>query len=239
MTHDPNLNADSPLSQPADWDTVWQQHFDAYQDDRRHAYYIAAVRRQRERRILEIAAGSFRDMGALNEWGIYCEGVDYSSESVQRAKEKLPVLSERIKKMDAKRLDYPNRSFDLTFHNGFWGLFDDAKIAELAAEQARVSTSRMVATVHNAHNRSFREQFAVWSRRDPLYKVRFFFSDEIENLMKPFCRRVTVLPVGGGRVDWLISRGLGPMAYRCIYRLRGCFRQNIEDGQRLMCIGEM
>ncbi len=140
--------------------------------------------------------------------------------------------------MDATRLNYPDRTFDLTFHNGFWGYFDDARISALAAEQARVTASRMVAIVHNAYNRCFQEQFAAWSRKDPLYKIRFFFTEEIANLMRPFCRRVTTLPVGGGRMDGLISHGLGPLAFRFIYKLRGRFRQNMEDAERLMCIGE-
>ena len=227
------------LTTPGDWDVVWQQHFGSYQRDIRHAYYIAAVRRRQERRLLEIAAGSFRDMAALNHWGFYCEGIDYSSESVEKSRILFPALSGRIKKMDATRLDYPDRAFDVTFHNGFWGYYNDSQIAILGAEQARVTSSRMIATVHNAHNRSFKDKFAVWAAKNPLYRIRFFHADEIAGLMRQFCRHVSVIYVGGGMVDKLIRQGLGPHAVRWVYQLRGCFRRKLEGSERLLCIGEV
>jgi hypothetical protein len=233
------VNNRNSLTTQADWDNVWQQQFRAYQGDIRHAYYIAAVRRRQERRLLEIAAGSFRDMAALNRWGFYCEGVDFSMLSVDKARLILPVYSDRIKKMDAACLDYPDRAFHLTFHNGFWGYFDDAQISTLGAEQARVSSSRMIATVHNAHNISFKKKFTVWAERDALYRIRFFNTDEIASLMRRFCRHVSVIPVGGGLVDNLIRRGIGPNAIRWVYQFRGCFRRRLEESERLMCIGEV
>jgi ubiquinone/menaquinone biosynthesis C-methylase UbiE len=232
------VNDKVSLTTQAEWDNVWQHHCGAYQGDIRHAYYIVAVRRRQERRLLEIAAGSFRDMGALNSWGIFCEGLDYSTESVEMAQSRLPVLTERIKKMDAFSLDYPDNSFDLTFHNGFWGYFDDDQISMLGAEQKRVSSSRMIATVHNAHNTSFKEKFTVWAEKDALYRIRFFNTDEIVSLMLRFCRYASVIPVGGGLVDKLIQRGIGPNAIRWMYQLRGCFRRRLEESERLMCIGE-
>jgi hypothetical protein len=233
------IDSDVYLSKPSDWDQVWRRHFNEYQSDIRHAYYVAAVRRRKEYLMLEIAAGSFRDMAALNSWGLYCEGVDYSTESVDKAREIMPALTDRIKIMDATCLDYPDCAFDLTFHNGLWGYFDDAQIHVLGAEQARVSSSRMIATVHNAHNTSFREKFMAWAENDALYRIRFFYTEEIASLMNQFCRHVSVIPVGGGLVDKLIRRGLGPNAIRWVYQLRRCFRRCLEESERLMCIGEM
>jgi len=77
-------------------------------------------RRRHERRLLEIGAGSFRDVAALNRWGVFGEGVDFSSESVERARKIQPAFSDKIKQMDAACLDYPDGAFDLTYHNGFW-----------------------------------------------------------------------------------------------------------------------
>ena len=157
-----NRSIEEPLFKATTWDGIWKRHFQEYQTDYRHAYSIAALRRRKERRLLEIAAGSFRDMATLNRWGFYCEGFDFSIESVGRAREILPRYSDRIKKMDAACMVYPDGAFDLTFHNGFWGYFDDRKISVLGVEQARVTASRMIAIVHNAHNESFKDQFAVW-----------------------------------------------------------------------------
>lgn len=235
----PGSGTDHTLREPTTWDGLWRRHFEEYQGDLRHAYYIAAVRRRQERRLLEIAAGSFRDVAALNRWGVFCEGVDFSAESVEQARAIFPAWSGRIKKMDAARLDYPDGAFDVTYHNGFWVLFDDAQIAKFGAEQARVTRSRMVATVHNAHNHPFKEKFLEWSKTDPLYRIRFFGIDEVASLMTRFCRRVTVLPVGGGMIDVLIARKLGPGAVRLAYRLRGRFRRSLENSERLMCIGEV
>lgn len=230
--------ADDSLSEPTIWDGLWKEHFGAYQGDIRHAYYIAAVRRRREHRILEMAAGSFRDLNALNRWGLDCEGVDFSDESVAKARESFPDLADKIRKMDAGRLEYPDRAFDLTFHNGLWVLFDDAQISVLAAEQARVTRFRMIATVHNAHNHSFKEKFAEWGKDSPLYRIRFFQVEEIESLMRTVCSRVTVLPVTAPRMDRLIYRRLGLMPFRVAYRLLGA-RQPLETSERLMCIGEV
>lgn len=233
-----NLRIEDSLSEPTAWDGIWKQHFWEYQTDHRHAYYIVAVKRRNERRMLEIAAGSFRDMAALNRWGFFCEGVDFSLESVERARKMLSTYSDRIRKMDAACMVYCDGAFDLTFHNGFWGYFDDAKISVLAREQSRVTASRMIAIVHNAHNQSFKEKFAAWGQEDSLYRIRFFYADEIASLMRQFCRRVAVLPVGGGWVDRLIHFGLGPKAVRWAFRLYGR-HQSMEARERLMCIGEV
>jgi hypothetical protein len=147
------------LQNNADWDGIWRQCFGEYQSDIRHAYYVAAVRRRSETRILEIAAGSFRDMAALNRWGWSCEGIDFSAECVDKARKAFPLLVDKIRSMDAKRLDYGKGAWDLTYHNGLWGYFDDTAILELAKEQARVTQGRMIATVHNAHNRAFKSMF--------------------------------------------------------------------------------
>lgn len=240
MTVDLRTPGDDSFAQPATWDGAWQQHFQEYQGDIRHAHYIAAVRRRHERRILEIAAGSFRDMAALNRWGLYCEGADFSGESVRKAADLFPALRERIKQMDAKHLDYPDGAFDLTFHAGFWVYFDDAQIAEMAAEQARVSRSRMIATVHNAQHRKFQEYLTDLSQRDPFYRVRFFQPEEIMALLRPHCRRVIVLPaMTGRRLDQSIfRRRMGPSLFRWAYRLYGRFGR-LETSERLMCIGEI
>ena len=188
--------------------------------------------------MLEIAAGSFRDMAALNSWGFFCEGIDFSEESIIKAQKLLPAYSGRIKKMDAAALDFPDNAFDLTFHNGFWGYFDDNQISVLGTEQARVSKYRMIATVHNAHNGWFKDRFAVLAEKDPLYRIRFFYADEVASLMRRFCRHVTVLPVTGGMTDRLIRLGLGPNPVCWAYRLYGR-NQRFGKFERLMCIGEL
>lgn len=229
------------LTTAQDWDSTWTQVFDKYQADLRHAYYIRALKQGAEKQVLEIAAGSFRDMAALNRMGVACSGADFSRESIELAKGRFPELSNQIHCMDAFNFDFPDNAFDLTYHNGFWGLFSDDQIHALAREQARISSKRMIATVHNAHNQQFKAYFDRVVVTDPLFNIRFFHVDEITELMAAHCSKVTVVPVGKGKKkyeDKLIAAGLGHPAL-----LRLCFRASgqrfLESSERLLCIGEI
>lgn len=222
-----------------DWDAQWENIFDHYQQDIRHAYYIRAILDNREKNLLEIAAGSFRDMGALNRWGYTCFGIDYSPVSVSKAKQYFAGYADRISRMNALDIRFEDKRFDLSFHNGFWNYFDDNQIKALLSEQARVTKYRVVATVHNKHNTQFVEYFARLSEKDPLYKLRFFEVDEIMELMKTACREVKVIPVGKGKKlyeDDLINIGLGDACY-----LKRSFDHHgmnlLPISERLMCIG--
>lgn len=223
-----------------DWDRTWTKIFDKYQADLRHAYYIRALRRRREVRVLEIAAGSFRDMAALNRMGVRCEGADFSAESVDLAKVRFPDLAGAIHKMDAFAFEFTDDQFDLTYHNGFWGLFADTEIKALAAEQARISRGRMIATVHNAHNETFKGYFERTAVIDPLFNIRFFDVEEISEIMRAVCPRVTVIPVGKAKKkheDTLINLGLGtPALLNAYLRLSG--HRLLEQSERLLCLGE-
>lgn len=221
------------------WDNQWSNIFDHYQQDIRHAYYIRAVLNVRERNLLEIAAGSFRDMGALNKWGYNCYGIDLSPVSVAKSKEYFSDYADRIFKMDAFNLQFKDNTFDLSFHNGFWNYFEDNDIKKLLAEQARVTKYRVVATVHNKHNPQFVDYFNRMSEKDPLYKLRFFEVDEMVELMRTACREVRVIPVGKRKKlyeDELINIGLGDAD-----NLMRSFDYHGMDllpiSERLMCIG--
>lgn len=224
-----------------EWDIKWKDIFAHYQQDIRHAYYIRSVLDPTEERILEIGAGSFRDMNALNNWGISCFGTDYSEESVSLAKRYFPLLEDKISCMDAFSLSFGNKEFDLSFHNGFWGCFDDDDIQRLLKEQVRVTKHRIVATVHNKHNTQFVEYFKRLSENDPLYKIRFFEMEEITELMKAVCKEIKIIPVGKGKKfyeDDLINIGLGDAEF-----LKKSFDYHelnlLTTSERLMCIGKL
>src|SRR5690606_7496088 len=129
-------NLDS-ASDSADWDRAWEGIFDHYQQDLRHAHYVRALLKRGERKLLEIGAGSFRDMAALQRMGRDCSGMDFSPEAVRRAKLAFPLISQNMHAMSAFDMQFLDNAFDLTYHNGFWVLFDDEQILELAKEQAR------------------------------------------------------------------------------------------------------
>lgn len=223
------------------WDEQWKNIFDHYQQDIRHAYYIRAILNENEYNLLEIAAGSFRDVGALNNWGVSCVGVDYSEESVNKAKQYFSNCEDKIIKMDAFSLSFNNHQFDISYHNGFWTYFSDDEIIELMKEQARVTKYRIVATVHNKHNSDFVNYFDRLSQNDPLYKLRFFEMDEMYSLMKNVCEKVEIIPVGKGKKyyeDDLINIGLGTPD--CLRKSFDYHKQDlVNSSERLMCIGTL
>ena len=221
------------------WDSKWTSIFDQYQRDLRHAYYIRSLLKKDEHKVLELGAGSFRDMAALRRMHIDCYGMDFSAESAARAKQAFPEHANRIKQMSAFEMSYPDKFFDVSYHNGFWVLFSDDQIDELAREQARVTRKRMMATVHNGHNRQFVEYFDRMKHTDPLYDIRFFQADELAALMGKVCDEVVVIPVGKGarrHEDWLIKMGIThPAIIRSYLKLSG--QSLIESSERLLCIG--
>lgn len=230
-----------PGSSSEGWDKKWADIFDHYQNDLRHAYYIHALLEDDERHVLEIGAGSFRDMAELRRRGIDCEGMDFSPESVERARRQFPDMANAIHRMSAFDMPFRDKAFDVTYHNGVWVLFSDEQIKELSAEQARITRNRMIATVHNAHNKKFVEYFERKKAEDSLYDIRFFEIEEIAELMRESCHQVTIVPVGKGKQyheDLLIRNGVTDPAI-----LRACLTESglnhLENSERLMCIGTL
>lgn len=231
-----NLN---PTSSAADWDRKWVEIFDHYQQDIRHAHYVHALLRPGDRRVFEIAAGSFRDVAALRRWSFDGGGMDFSGESVQRAQAAYPEYAADFHQMSAFAMPVPDKSFDATYHNGFWILFSDDEIRALAAEQARITRRSMIVTVHNAHNAQFVGYFDRMKATDPLYDVRFFHKDEIRALVETVCTGVEVIPVGKQKrrwEDWLIRKGWTDPTL-----LRWCLKAQrlscLDNSERLLCIG--
>jgi SAM-dependent methyltransferase len=231
------------VSSQTQWNEKWPQLFEHYQQDTRHAYYVNAFLSHAEGRVLEIGAGSFRDMALLNRLGVDCWGTDFSQTAVGLARKHFPELSEKIFQGNAFELeDIADAAFDLTFHNGLWVLFNsDEEVLKLATAQARVSRHTIIATVHNAHNHAFVEYFAKLAVSDPLYRIRFFAVEEMRGLLLKVCRKVDVFPVGKGKKhheDEMINQGRATRA-----RLRSFFdavkMDNLETSERLLCIGHL
>jgi ubiquinone/menaquinone biosynthesis C-methylase UbiE len=229
------------ITKESEWDKKWPTIFQHYQQDIRHAYYLNAFLDENDKKILEIAAGSFRDMAVLNNLGVECWGTDYSKNSVDLARKHFPLLKNMIFQSDAYNMRNINdNAFDATFHNGFWVLFDDNnEISALAKEQARITKRKMVVTVHNGHNKKFIHYFKKLSREDPLYRIRFFTIDEIRSLMLTVCKSVKIVPVGKGKKhfeDQMINNGVvdrkGMNAF-----FEDAEMKHIDISERLLCIG--
>ncbi|MBE9052087.1 class I SAM-dependent methyltransferase [Nostocales cyanobacterium LEGE 11386] len=223
------------------WDQEWCKIFDKYQNDPRFAHYLYAILERDEKRILEIGAGSFRDMEKLNKWDIECYGIDFSNKSVEKAQTKFPQYRHLIIQANAFKLPFDDSFFDVSYHNGFWSCFSNDDINSLACEQSRITKKRMIVAVHNAHNSSFVEYFNKLKVDDPLYSARFFTISEITSLLEKYCYDIQIIPVGKGKKlyeDYLINLGLGSRD-----NLKKCFFYHkmdlLEHSERLLCIGQV
>ena len=98
----------------------------------------------------------------------------------------LVALERGIALEDAAALSFPDRSFDVVFHNGLWVVFPaDDQIRLLLNEQLRVTRRYGVAIVHNALNTRLVARFASLAKTDPLYSIRFFTPEQIRELVRP------------------------------------------------------
>lgn len=190
------MAVDKSLVENETWDGKWNDLFISYQQDLRHAYYLNALLNSNHS-ILEIAAGSFRDMAFLNALGYDCYGCDFSSKSVQSAKKYFPHLSNKIFELNAFNLDRIGKNFDVTYHNGFWVLYeDDEVIRSLFNIQKSITNNFMIITVHNGHNHNFKNYFLEKQKLDNLYAIRFFEIDEFLNIFNLSRNDVQIYPVG-------------------------------------------
>lgn len=229
------------ITKKNEWNDKWSTIFTHYQQDLRHGYYINAFLDSDDNRVLEIAAGSFRDMALLNSIGVNCWGTDYSATSVELAKKYFPFLDNKIFQSDAFNMSkIDDNVFDTTFHNGFWVLFDnDDDLLALAKEQARITKRKMIVTVHNGHNKDFVNYFQRLSKKDSLYKIRFFTMDEVRSLMLTVCKSVKIIPVGKGKKhyeDKMINDGVVGREEMNMYFQNAELRY-LENSERLLCIG--
>jgi SAM-dependent methyltransferase len=220
------------------WSETWSRHFQAYtRTIPRQAYYLSFLLSDAERVLLEIGAGSYRDTARLNRWGRDCTGVDFCPEACTKARAAYPEFAAKLLTMDAFALEFGDKSFDLSFHNGLLIVLDDAAISKLLREQVRVTRKRIVCTVHNALRRDLVQQFAELSARDKLYDIRFFMPDELRELVAAHCDSVEIRPFGHPAVD----RWLRWMPWRPFlgWKYRRVCGGDLSSSERLMAVGRV
>lgn len=226
------------------WNAVWDKYFDHYQQDPRHAYYINAFLNDDEDKILEIAAGSFRDFNALNNAGRNCYAFDYSEYAVNKAKKLFPQYQDKISLQNAFSTTYRDKEFDFTYHNGFWVCFDDEQILQLAKEQIRITKKLFAFTLHNGHNQEFIRYFDTLKKNDKLYDIRFFTMDDVYKITDELGikrENIRIYPVGKYKKfyeDALILSGKTDAE-----TIRKCIEEQkfdtLEKSERLLCIVQL
>lgn len=209
------------LQQQGFWEQAWVDHIEMYlATPPRAGFWLAWRFRLAGWRVLEIAGGSCRDSRHLAAMGVDAIGSDFDRKTLDYLAARFPQSPLKLAREDASALSLADRSVDLSMHNGFWVLFpDDAHIAALLREQARVTRRVLVALVHNADNHRLVATFARKAKTDPLYDIRFFHRSELLALVQAAGlqpRRVHIEKFGGP-VDRLLR--LGPLAQRWVPRL--------------------
>lgn len=223
---------------PQFWTENWRRHFGEYVSYLPfQAYYLYCLLESPEEKLLEIAGGSFHDTSCLNSWGISCTGIDLCREVIRMAKEKNPALQNKLFVMDAKRLDFNDKTFDVSFHNGFLGYFErEEDIHPFLEEQVRVTKRLIVCSVHNELNSTLLRKFRRFSLVDDLYNIRFYTPRQLKKMLKPFCRTVEVRPFQVPEFDQIILRTEAKDFIKEIYN-RYYHTLDIGRGKRLMAVG--
>lgn len=178
------------------WDNKWGSIFDKYQKDLRHGHYVASLLDLKIKSVLEIGAGSFRDISFLGTLGFNIGAFDFSKSSCELAKSLYPQFSDFFWCGDAFNIDLPNEAYDSSFSNGFVGCFENPQIIELVKEQMRVTKNKLIVTLHNGHNQKFVNYFEDKKKTDDLFSVRFFNIDELKEIFDIFNKPYKVYPVG-------------------------------------------
>lgn len=139
--------------------------------------------------ICEIAAGSARDSLYLGK-NISVVATDKYNTAFEFSKEFAIKMRSNTKfqQEDAFKLTFPDNSFDLVFHNGFFILFPDNKeIINLLREQIRITKKYIMIVVHNKWDFYSRLRIKHFAKKgDPLFDFRWWNLRELKRFAKPF-----------------------------------------------------
>ncbi len=222
------------------WTQNWDRHFDEYINYAPlQAFYLYFFLWKTDIKVLEIAAGSFHDTFCLNQWGISCTGIDLCFKAVQMARRSNPQFRHKTFVMNAKNIGFEDKSFDVSFHNGFFVNFDnDQEIHQLLKEQTRVTREMIVCSVHNGLNANLVKKFEFLSQYDDLYNIRFYTPQKLKELLMTHCRKVIIFPFNIPELDEriAISEGRDKDLLKTRY-FQNYSMSNVQKCKRLMGIG--
>ncbi len=125
------------------WESFWQAKsniHEVYSNADRILRNLRCVTNLRGKKILEVGSGTGRDSFPLVEYGGEVYQVDYSEHSLQIIKRLAQEqhLSVRLISSDAFALPFPDRTFDIVFHQGLLEHFRDQEAEQLLKENIRV-----------------------------------------------------------------------------------------------------
>jgi SAM-dependent methyltransferase len=190
------------------WSSVYQKQVD-FKELVDHAYshmpYLEEVINRDPGKVLEVGAGGGSTSIFLTYLGIKVLAVDNDPQVIVSAKQNNDQLRGKLElqEADAFKLPFPDNSFDIVCHQGFFEHFEDGEIVKLAREQLRVAPLVVfsVPTIFYL-SRSLGERLMTKKRWDAIFH-------DI-NIVKSFY-------YGRPRNDALVKRFLSGMGWKNIY----------------------
>jgi len=230
------------------WQESWIQHIESYLKAIPRAGIFISNYFTTSKKVLEIAGGSCRDSRYLANSGFDATGSDFDENTLTYLQEeRFPNDKLNYSREDAFGFTFEDSSFDLVFHNGFFIYFNNQEINNMLKEQERVSKKYIVMFVHNVENKTLVKTFDEKSKKDDLYKIRFFDKYEIEQIIKKSgidYKNIKILKFGGffdvfykkflknkiPNILYPISRYIIPKMYQF---------QKWENTERICCVVEI
>jgi SAM-dependent methyltransferase len=229
------------------WTEAWRRHIDGYLRARPRCGYWIETFFSKSLTFLEIASGSCRDSLYLAQRGFNILACDFELEALKLVNDRffnsnLPLFS-----ANAFCLPFMDRSFDVTFSNGFWICYsDDRDLYSLIREQVRITRRYVVSFVHNGENQGLVAHFRSLSSYDSLYNIRFFKRREVLDIVSSsgILYKNVYFRKFGGKMDCLYSgvvnnvpNPLSSFAQLLVPRLYNF--QPWEETERIVCIIEL
>lgn len=229
------------------WEESWIKYIETYLNTTPRAG-IFIKKYFKNNKVLEIAGGSCRDSRYLANNKFDATGSDFDGKTLEYLQTtKFPNDTLKYSKEDAFKLSFPDNSFDIIFHNGFFVLFTNNDIQKMLKEQERVSKKHIVFFVHNKENKNLVERFGQKKKDDSLYDIRFFDKNEIKDIVEKSgikYKKIKLLKFGG-RVDVFYRKTLKRFIPNILYPFRKYLisklyqLQKWEDTERIVCVIEL
>jgi SAM-dependent methyltransferase len=131
------------------WDDVWSKT--AVQAP--HDTVLRAVRSLGVRSVLEVGAGSGRDLQELGRGELAVTYLDFSDVAARSFHSANPAVPAIVG--DARRLPFPDEAFDLTYSLGLIEHFDEPQRLEILREQFRVARRYVLVDVPQKYALAF------------------------------------------------------------------------------------
>lgn len=196
------------LASQAYWQEAWTRHIETYLAAPPGCGYWLATMVPRGLSVIELAGGSCRDSRYLATRGYDATGTDFDERTLEYLRRRFPGSPLPLLKENAFGLSFSDKSFDVSFSNGFWVCFvDDHQLVSLLREQERITRKYIFVLVHNRENRALIRRFAEKAATDALYEIRFFCREELRQIVDSSGIRYKKITFHkfGGTIDRLYS----------------------------------